>query len=295
VEVLGTPLAWSDSAVAAATRAIELSPDQAAGYASRACAFYLQGHQARALDDPNRALELAPGDARARNTRAATLHFGQGASVEALVDGLEGARLDPQWPFPDNIVGVIYGDLGDRDEAEAWLDQALAVQPDFVWAQWNLAVTHRRQGRLAEEREVIASMRRAAPRTINPLLVSLRSESQDENWPQVVRDYEQLARLEPRQTYGVDYRLRGGIAYRALGDSARALALVGRSEEALGVLEQWVAAGAIPSPLDLAEGPFESLRNEPRFIALVSIGEQNRQRMRLEVESRGLLRAPPPV
>lgn len=322
VEVHGMPLSWADSAVTAADRAIELDPDHARAHGSRGFARYLQGRLAQAVVDLDRGVELAPGDAEILTQRAVVLAWGQGDRVRGLADALKGARLDPQNPFRSNAVGAILSFLDYFEESERWLTKSLELQPGFTWAAWNLADVYRLQGRLEDARAVVRSMREAAPGSLNPLLVSLEVESSARNWRQVAEDFEQVTLLRPQQTYGLDYRLVGGEAFLALGESARAhellasvmedgrrlmastdqggyvqtagaLAMTGRPEEALRVLEQWMDAGARPLPRHFDLAFFEGLRSDPRLRALVDRATADLRSQRQQVEERGMNRVEP--
>jgi tetratricopeptide (TPR) repeat protein len=86
----------NDKAIATASEAIRLNPDDAVALTNRAVAYARKGDYDRALPDYDKAIRRAPNYARAFNDRGA-LYARKGDYDRAIADYNEAIRLDPRY------------------------------------------------------------------------------------------------------------------------------------------------------------------------------------------------------
>ncbi len=93
--------------------------------------------------------EDEPRSARAHTWTGLDLKH-QNRLPEALEHFTLAAMLNPQDSTPLVNRAIIYGQLGDLQEAEKTLRKAVALRPDRLSARWNLSVALQIQGRYEE-------------------------------------------------------------------------------------------------------------------------------------------------
>ena len=106
----------------------EVAKDDADALARRGAAAIAEGNYPRALEDLNRACELAPAVADYRDTRA-RLHLAMGQQAPALADLDEALRLDPALVEARSRRARVRATVGDRAGAQADLAQLDAALP----------------------------------------------------------------------------------------------------------------------------------------------------------------------
>jgi TolB-like protein/cytochrome c-type biogenesis protein CcmH/NrfG len=171
-----------------ALKAIALTPDLAEGHLALAWYFRSVLDLSKASDEYERALALAPGNARvlgdyalfsidmgrtepgiAAARRGVVLdplnhdtHYDLGLALlwshhskEAITAFQESLALDPENPLDYAMLGFAYYDLGDRQSARS----SCEVKSGDFYSQWCLAITYDKLGRHADAEAVLAKMK----------------------------------------------------------------------------------------------------------------------------------------
>ncbi len=130
----------------------------------------------------------------------------------------------------------------DYDRAEEEFEKAIAMAPSFIEARSNLAVAHRRAGRLDEAQEVL--------------------ESLIDNRPNYGAAHFNLAEVLREELTDLDAPAREAKARMALNHYSRALELGFSPEQ---VIERRASLAAAVDDLDLAEEDFLKMAEDPEI------------------------------
>ena len=120
---------------------MELAPDLAEAHCARGMVrMTLKWDWSGARADLQRALELAPGDARVQ------LWLGQllavlGQLPEAIAATRKAVESDPLEAFGWDFLGCYLAAAGHLEESRQAFQQALRIAPDSMWVQRELAFT----------------------------------------------------------------------------------------------------------------------------------------------------------
>lgn len=144
-----------EQALVRAQRAIELAPEVARGHHALGLALDARGRVESAIAAYRRAVALDPAD-RAALASAAHLLAVRGELAAALEANLGAAQGAPRPPYLEVQVGTVLGLLGYRPAAAVWLERALALQPDNVFAALALARLRFAEGRPTAADQVAA-------------------------------------------------------------------------------------------------------------------------------------------
>jgi len=143
------PPAESDEALALADRVLAVDPDSAPAHHARALALDARGRVGAALEEYRLAWRLDP-QSLAPLASAANLLQVQGRLVEALeADATALAGAAPS-EYLEVQIGTVLATLGFRAAAHAWLERAVELRPDNVFATAVLARRRLASGRLSE-------------------------------------------------------------------------------------------------------------------------------------------------
>ena len=132
-------------AAAAAKRALEIDNDLAEAQASLAYANLYQWNWAGAEQGFKRAIELSPSYASAHLWYAHYL-TARGRFEEALAEVKLAETLDPLSPIIKTQVGWLLGFARRDDEAIEQYQKVLEMDPNFVWALWQLGIAYTEKG-----------------------------------------------------------------------------------------------------------------------------------------------------
>ncbi len=94
-------------------------------------------NDALALEYSKKAVEIAPRFGKARLSLGTRLHD-LGHLSEAIEETKDAASLLPTQPLPRYNLGLYYLEAGNRDEARAWFERALKLDPDYERARIEL-------------------------------------------------------------------------------------------------------------------------------------------------------------
>ena len=121
-------LAWGDSSLAAAQRAVDLDPELPEARVALAHVALQRGQMTIAHRELHRAIELSPNHAEALGALA-MVEGEAGRFDEALPWALRAASVEPTNAQYAELVGYTYGTLDDLEEGERWLRKSLAIDP----------------------------------------------------------------------------------------------------------------------------------------------------------------------
>lgn len=131
------------------TRVLNLEPNRASTYMSRASAYEELGQNELAIKDYTRSIELDPNLEGALNNRS-LLYQSLGRSKEALADVNELVRRDPDdWGNYSNR-GLIYFHQGNLDAALSDFNKAVRLGPQRPGPLTNRALVYEQQGNYTE-------------------------------------------------------------------------------------------------------------------------------------------------
>lgn len=144
------------------------TPTTAAGFVSRGNTLLDRGRVDDAIKDFDQAITLDPGNAWALADRGIALVWKGGPAEAADKDLAAAAALDPRNPVVFRARGLIAEKKGAAKDAVAAYTEALAVEPDSVFA-----LTHRASNNRAAGNPDAALADAAAALKINPAMVDL--------------------------------------------------------------------------------------------------------------------------
>jgi DNA-binding winged helix-turn-helix (wHTH) protein/Tfp pilus assembly protein PilF len=143
-------------ALALAERAVAAAPLSGAAHHARALALDSLGRYSAALAEYERASILDPGRLWAASS-AAYIRLVQGRLAEALEANVRVAGGEELTPYSEVQLGTTLAVLGFEAEATVWLERALRLRPDNVFAALAYARVRLGQGRVVEAEELAAA------------------------------------------------------------------------------------------------------------------------------------------
>jgi adenylate cyclase len=121
-----------DSAVAAAERALALSPNLARGHANLGCALIFSGRAKEGVGALEKSIKLDPYEPMlsSRLNLLAIGHYFAG-QYEATVEAAKRTiRASPNYPLPYRWLAAALGQLGRSADAKQALETAISIAPD---------------------------------------------------------------------------------------------------------------------------------------------------------------------
>lgn len=152
---------WAE-AIAAGERAVQLDPSYADARNSLANALRSVGRMKEALEQFEAARRLQPESAEIWSNLCDALRQ-VGRPAEAVDQGEAALRLRPNFPEAHCNLGLVLGDLGRTAEAIAHYEAALRGRPTYVEVLNNLGVALMNTGRLEEARARLEEALRLKP------------------------------------------------------------------------------------------------------------------------------------
>jgi TolB-like protein/class 3 adenylate cyclase len=146
------------AAEAAASKALSLAPDHAAGHWSMGAVKNFTNHTSEAIAEFERALVLDRNNAVAHgHIGLAKIFFGRAEETEAHIQ--EALRLSPRDPLAYTwavFAGMAKHHLGKDEEAAAWLRRSIEFNRNYSTAHFYLAASLAQRGKLDDARAVAA-------------------------------------------------------------------------------------------------------------------------------------------
>ena len=153
-----------DQAAKLARKALELDESCADAHALLGYHSLLMGKHDQAIAEGERSVELNPNHAD-NAANLACSYVVSGRPLDAAAAMKKAMRLSPVYPtWYLNILGLAHHLLGEHDEAEAVLKQALEREPAYADCRLILAACHHARGREADARREAADVLRHNPK-----------------------------------------------------------------------------------------------------------------------------------
>ena len=257
--LIAPPEAWPP-ARKAAEHAAALAPELAEAHNALAViAFVRDWDWATTGREFRRSLELNPSYVQARCWYAMAYLQGTRADHEAAIaEARVAVDIDPLSPYTHSMLAYVLAAAGRAGEAVEEARRGAESDPDSYWGQFVLATAYHCAARLSEAEGAYQRALSASKRL--PMALA--------NLGRLYADWE-----KPADAAAVDTELsaRSRQEYVQPITVALAAACAGRSEEALGLLQQaceerdpWLAWGALTSPW------FEPLRAVPEYEGILT-------------------------
>jgi serine/threonine protein kinase/tetratricopeptide (TPR) repeat protein len=272
-----------EEGIASLQKSIELSPQTADPYAGIGLLFIALGRVDEAIGAIRRALAFAPDDHINRAVLGRAYFLGKGMFREAAAEYERALASNPQAGWVALQLAHCYAYLGEFTRGEAAARQAIALQEQFlsgqemmqiVGAHTRLAYIYYRQGRyddaIAELYRELVFLRPLDHLLKERALIEVHQKlasayARQENAEDARRAYEQVLSLYER------WRRTGSDEPFTRYYLACAAAVMGERETALEHLSQAAAMfPALTRARAQIEPDFDSLRDDPRFRALVA-------------------------
>lgn len=242
---------WSDSALAASRRSIELDAGLAEGHKALGLAYATKGQMRRAIASYLTALELSPSHSPALNNVSAA-YSALNVFDEAIKWRRRQLEVNPNEPFARSNAAILYTNLGEREIAQKWLDDALELNPEDAQALAAQAHLHVRWGELEEALRLRESL--------------LELESSDADWGVEAAEVHLYARNYPMALQRVEEALEQAPAGLLLADKwAQTIAgfahmQMGNHEEAHRLFEQSLRVNQtdLDGEFDMPRAPWEN-------------------------------------
>ncbi|MHC1743412.1 MAG: tetratricopeptide repeat protein [Syntrophobacteraceae bacterium] len=210
------------------TESIQRDSDGARLHHYRGVTHARMGHQAEALIDYERAIELDCNFASPHLGRAEIL-FAQGHRDNALADLRSAVAIDPNFTEAHFLMGVVYGDMGNNKRAIDSFTAAIALDTDLAMAYAHRGDTY---GKMGYHKLAFKDFNRAISLDGSLWIVHLHSGVLHERRRSYARahdEYSRVIKLNDRCAVAHAYRGRVraklGVQEMALEDFDRAIAL----------------------------------------------------------------------
>jgi TolB-like protein/Tfp pilus assembly protein PilF len=307
---------WLDSAYVAASRAVELDRDGAAGLRSLALVQWNGGDMEEAVETYLRALSRQPNDAESY-WGLAFIRWLQGRTPDALHLSERSVELDPGHPGNITKLGRILATLGETGRGIELFRAAMTIQPDFPWAHQDLIWVLLGAGRLDEVRghlRRIEDVPALAGEHVRGTFLLALEEGRFQDAAAI------YARAGSQVQAGIVGAAEVGLALQEAGQEERArqvlagwaegegtqegffatlirgriAAVRGETDAALRHLEEARQMGWLGYPyMDISRDPvLAALRDDPRLLRIRDGIRRDLERMRAEVEASTALQGP---
>ncbi len=122
-----------DAALKHAENLLQMQPGDAESVSWIAWIYFLQNKPGEALLNAEKAMELAEGDPNLELGAAVVYAMlGKFSDAEEIL-ARANAKIDSQFVSP-GLIAIVYGYLGDSDQAFAWLERAVEVYDSFIFS-----------------------------------------------------------------------------------------------------------------------------------------------------------------
>lgn len=311
----GFPLHWADSALAASQRAIELDPDLADGFKALGLAYAVKGAYDQALPNYLRAVDLDPSYVSAVSNLA-SIYFWGGDFGAYHHWSMRAFRLAPNFRYRRTEVAWSYWSLQDYDLAERWTRESLALGADESEALTLLSSIASLRGELERGIELAEQSLPEPPTAYGHMSVAWAALFA-RDFERALPAAEEAGRLDPGgSTFHWHYSITTlGFALLAAGETERGMRVLAEAQELMealmGLNDRWspvwemasihAARGDVEKAIEWAERAYEengyrfpryigldpmfdSVRDDPRFQAIVDRMQADVEEMRRRIE-----------
>jgi tetratricopeptide (TPR) repeat protein/tRNA A-37 threonylcarbamoyl transferase component Bud32 len=254
-----------EEAIAEFKKVTDARPNYARPFVTTGFALFEAGRYAEAAAAFERVTELQPEHVVAYQQAGAAYHE-LGDLERALLFYEKAITVRPYAPAYSNI-GTIHYSRQEYEQAAQSYQKAISLRPNARETHRNLGDAYGRLGRTSEARRAYLEAARLAEAdlAVNPrdarILASLAVYQQKlRSGPEATRRLGQALALAPTD-------------FQVLRRAAQVYALANQPDAAVDALEAALARGLSPEALS-GDDEFESLRQLPRFVALVNLYSQ---------------------
>jgi TolB-like protein/cytochrome c-type biogenesis protein CcmH/NrfG len=238
-------------AMSFAQHALALDEHTASAYGTLGILYLRRWHWEQANVAFQHSLALAPSDAEAIDQYAQYL-FACGQFTRAEAEFERAQKLDPLSPIVATMrAGTLFA-LRRNQEAKSQLGRALAIDPNFRLAHTIATITDAQAGRFSQA--MVHAQSSFGPDAAELLVRGMADPGLREK---VVQE------LETSSSPSFVTLRSNSFAF------AQFLALLGARDRALDALEDLAAAHAVPEPMQIWSTGLDSIRNDPRFKAVL--------------------------
>lgn len=315
-DAFGFPLSWADSAIAAGQRAIGIDPRLADGHKALGLAYGTRGDTDSALRHYFRAVELDPSHFGAVANIGA-IYFGRGAFPEYHLWKMRAYRLSPNAPNSRTNVAWSYWNIEEYDLSERWAREATALEAEEEEARSILSAVASHRGDFELGMEIADEIIADYPASLLAFQTAAWASLFAREFERALPTAEEAMRLDPS---GVRFHWHYtttllGFALLAAGERERGLSTLalaqermevrleqtdswnpvwemasihaarGEREEAIRWAERAYESNGYRFPTFIGIDPmFDSVRDDPRFMALISKMEADVAETRRRIE-----------
>ena len=230
----------NDRAIADATEAIRLDPENAGAYETRASAFWMKNDYDRAIADATEAIRLDPKSAWAYRTRAHA-YSGKNDYDRAIADATEAIRLDPENAGAYGARAMAYLWIKDFGRAFADAIEVIRLAPDASWAYCISAEGYFRKKDYDHAIADATQALRLDPNAEHAYRTRAAAYLVKYEIGRAIADATEAIRLEPKysEVYGIRAfaYLRNGDIAGAIADATEAIRLDPKSQLGRSVLD----------------------------------------------------------
>ena len=320
----GFPPSWSDSAIAAGERAIDIDPALADGYKALGLAYSSRDETDQALEHYLRAVGLDPSHLGAVSN-IGEIYFARGDFPQYHLWKMRAFRLAPNAPERRTSVAWSYWNLEEYDLAERWALEATTLESERAEALTVLSAVASNRKEFERGMEIAEQILDEYPPSTYNYQTAAWAALFAGDFERARPAAEEAMRLDPSgRAFHWHYTTTlFGFALLATGERERGLSVLDQAEEQvvdrLTQVDSWypvwemasihAVRGELEQAVEWAERAYESfgyrfptfvsidpmfdgIRDDPRFRALIgkmeSDVEQSRRRIELEEVAAGV-------
>lgn len=218
------------------TKAIELKKDYAEAYYGRSLAYNCAENYAAAIDDIDRAIQLAPNQVLYREGKA-RIKLAAGKNVEARVEFEKAIRMDSLCWQAWYGIAQVHDNLDSTGLSKRAYEKALSLNPDFAMAYLGVAETKIKLGDYEGAMPHLMKAVEMAPEYARVFEMRSLAQLRRGNFVAAIEDASKATQLDPKNKGAYKYRAESYFAQEnymlADADFATVLGLDKKDGEAL--------------------------------------------------------------
>lgn len=218
-----------DKAVAAFTRAIELSPECYEAYVGRQVAYEYIREYEKAIADCNKKMELKKPDRYFPYYNRGRLYLKVGRNKEAIADFNRALVLKPNYYLSFGLRGEAYGNLGDYEKAITDYTHAIMLNPDPLPTYLARGIAYGKLGKSGKAIEEFNRLIERSPKYSDVFYARAKIYIGIGSHDRAIADLSKFIKLEPDYPFAYYYRAGEysdmGKYKKAVADYSKALEL----------------------------------------------------------------------